>query len=168
MELLEGIFSRHSVRSYAGEPVSADDMQQILTAGAMAPSGLNHQPWRFVTIRSEEVKNDLAALTRYRRIVSSAPLLVAVFIDRESMYNEVKDHQGIGACIQNMLLAAHGLGLGAVWLGEILKSAEKVRLRLGVMEQMELMAVIAVGHPAGPVGERTSRLPLSQLLLKEM
>ncbi|HZV83159.1 MAG TPA: nitroreductase [Geobacteraceae bacterium] len=168
MELLEGIFSRRSVRNYSEEPVSANDLQQILLAGSQAPSGLNNQPWRFVVIRSDEVKNDLAALTRYRRIVSSAPLLIAVFIDREAIYNEVKDHQGIGACIQNMLLAAHGLGLGAVWLGEILRSAEEVRVRLGVADIMELMAVVAVGHPAGQAGERTGRKPLGQLLLKEL
>jgi len=168
MELLEGILTRRSVRSYSNEPVSDDDLRQILTAAAMAPSGLNNQPWRFVTIRSDEVKKDLSELTRYRRIISSAPVLVAVFIDTESMYHEVKDHQGIGACIQNMLLAAHGLGLGAVWLGEILKSAEQVRLRLGVPERMELMAVIAMGHPDGQPGERTTRLPLNSLLLKEL
>ncbi len=168
MELLEGIFSRRSVRSYRDEPVSAGDLHQILVAGSRAPSGLNNQPWRFVVIRSREVKDDLAELTRYRRIVSSAPLLIAVFIDRQAIYNEVKDHQGIGACIQNMLLAAHGLGLGAVWLGEILKSADEVRARLGVADVMELMAVLAIGHPAGPAGELTGRKPLDQLLLKEL
>jgi len=168
MELLEGIFSRRSIRSYDSQPVSDSDLLQILTAGSMAPSGLNNQPWRFVTIRSADVRNDLAALTRYRRIVSSAPLLVAVFIDRESMYHEVKDYQGIGACIQNMLLAAHGLGLGAVWLGEILRSGEEVRLRLGVSEQMELMAVIAVGHPSDVAGGQTPRLPLNRLILHEL
>lgn len=168
MELLEGIYTRRSVRSYSSEPVADDLLRQLLTAAAMAPSGLNNQPWRFVTIRSDEVKKDLSALTRYRRIVSAAPVLIAVFIDRESMYNEVKDYQGIGACIQNMLLAAHGIGLGAVWLGEILKSAEQVRLRLGVPEQMELMAVVAVGYPGEGAGARTSRLPLSSLLIKEL
>lgn len=168
MELLEGIYTRRSVRSYSNEPVADDLLPQLLAAAAMAPSGLNNQPWRFVTIRSDEVKKDLSALTRYRRIVSAAPVLIAVFIDRESMYNEVKDYQGIGACIQNMLLAAHGIGLGAVWLGEILKSAEQVRLRLGVPEQMELMAVVAVGYPGEGAGERASRLPLSSLLIKEL
>ncbi len=168
MEVLEGILTRRSVRSYSGEPVSADDLRRILEAGARAPSGLNNQPWRFVTVRSDEVKKDLSELTRYRRIVREAPVLVAVFIDRESMYHEVKDHQGIGACIQNMLLAAHGLGLGAVWLGEILKNADEVRARLGVAGQMELMAVIAVGHPDGRAVERTTRLPMSRLLLREL
>lgn len=54
----------------------------------------------------------------------------------------------MGACIQNMLLAAHALGLGAVWLGEILKNADGVRRLLGLSENLELMAVVALGHPA--------------------
>ena len=73
----------------------------------------------------------------------------------------------MGACIQNMLLAAHGLGLGAVWLGEILKNADAVRSLLGLSEDVELMAVIAVGHPASQ--KRTShRKEVSEVLLKEL
>ena len=83
------------------------------------------------------------------------------------MYHEVKDHQAMGACIQNMLLAAHGLGLGAVWLGEILKNADEVRTILELSEQFELMAVIALGHPAEQ--KRTSlRKDIAEVLLKEM
>jgi nitroreductase len=64
------------------------------------------------------------------------------------MYHELKDHQAIGACLQNMLLAAHSLGLGAVWLGEILKNSDRVRDLLGLSKDLELMAVLALGHPA--------------------
>ena len=65
------------------------------------------------------------------------------------MYNDTKDHQAVGGCLENMLLMAHGLGLGAVWLGEILKSAKEVRETLGLPEELELMAVVALGHPDG-------------------
>ena len=65
-----------------------------------------------------------------------------------------------------MLLAAHALGLGAVWLGEILKSAEKVRKLLALPEQMELMAVVAVGYPKER-NQSSSRKDLKELLLKE-
>ncbi len=83
------------------------------------------------------------------------------------MYHDVKDHQSMGACIQNMLLAAHGLGLGAVWLGEILKNADAVRKLLELPQEMELMAVVALGHPAS--GKHSSkRKPVSEVLLKEL
>ena len=83
------------------------------------------------------------------------------------MYNDIKDHQAMGACIQNMLLAAHGLGLGAVWLGEILNKAEGVRRFLQLPPQMELMAVVAIGHPRA--GSRTShRKEIADVLIKEL
>ena len=69
--------------------------------------------------------------------------------------------------MQNMLLAAHALGLGAVWLGEILKNAESVRVLLEFPPEMELMAVIAVGYPGAET--RTShRKGIADVLLKEL
>ena len=126
MDLLEGIYTRRSVRQYTARPVEREQLVEIIKAGTWAPSGLNNQPWRFVIVREREARARLAEFTKYRTIIESAPACIAVFIDREAMYNDVKDHQAMGACIQNMLLAAHALGLGAVWLGEILKNAEEV------------------------------------------
>jgi nitroreductase len=83
------------------------------------------------------------------------------------MYHEVKDHQAIGACLQNMLLAAHAMGLGAVWLGEILKSAEPVRELLDLPESLALMAVIAVGHP-GRTDQRSERKGVGELIVKDV
>jgi nitroreductase len=99
-------------------------------------------------VTDRELKRRFEPLTKYRKVIEAAPVLIPVFVDRKAMYNDVKDHQAMGACIQNMLLAAHSLGLGAVWLGEILKSADQVRQLLGLPENLELMAVIALGHPA--------------------
>ena len=166
MNLLEGIYSRRSVRDFTDEPVTREAVTEILTAGSWAPSGLNNQPWRFAIVQGVEKRNELARLTKYRRVIESAPVAIAVFCDREAMYNDMKDHQGIGACLQNMLLAAHALGLGAVWLGEIVKSAAEVRALLGLAESMELMAVVALGHPAR-TNQRSPRKKLNDLILGE-
>jgi nitroreductase len=149
VELLQGIYSRRSIRKFTSEAVSRQDVLEIIRAGTWAPSGLNNQPWRFKIVLDAQKRLELAALTKYRKILESAPAAIAVFIDKTVMYNEVKDHQAMGACIQNMLLAAHALGLGAVWLGEILNRAEEVCAALGVSEDMELMAVVALGRPLG-------------------
>jgi nitroreductase len=167
MELLDGLHTRRSIRSYTDEPIAREQLREIVRAGTMAPSGMNNQPWRFVTIRNREILLNLAQFTRYSHVISRAAACIAVFIDRSAMYHEVKDHQAAGACIQNLLLAAHGMGLGAVWLGEILKSAKEVRLLLELPEQLELMAVVALGHPAGK-GGRADRRPLEEVLLKEL
>lgn len=166
MDMLEGMYTRRSVRRYSDRPVEREQLLEIIKAGTWAPSGLNNQPWRFVIVRDQKVRAKLAVFTKYRTIIESAPACIAVFIDREAMYDDVKDHQAMGACIQNMLLAAHALGLGAVWLGEILNNAEKVRVLLELPPEMELMAVVAVGSPAP--GKRTSqRRKVVDVLLRE-
>jgi len=167
MDLLEGIYTRRSVRRYTNQPVEREQLIEIIKAGMWAPSGLNNQPWRFVIVREREARLKLAELTKYRAIIESAPACIAVFIDRGAMYNDIKDHQAMGACIQNMLLAAHALGLGAVWLGEILNKAEKVRALLELPPEMDLMAVVAIGHPRA--GSRTSqRKKIADVLIKEL
>ena len=167
MDLLEGIYTRRSIRQYTDQPVEREQLMEIIKVGIWAPSGLNNQPWRFVIIRSSAVRNELAKLTKYSFIIEKAAACIAVFIDKGAIYNEVKDYQAMGACMQNMLLAAHGLGLGAVWLGEILKSAGAVRMLLELPEEMELMAVIAIGHPVQQK-KTSSRKDVSEVLLKEL
>jgi nitroreductase len=167
MDLLEGIYSRRSIRQFTDQMVKKDDLKEIIKAGTWAPSGLNNQPWRFVIIQDREFRYKLAPLTRYRKVIETAPACIAVFMDRHVMYDETKDHQAMGACIQNMLLAAHSLGLGAVWLGEILKNAEKVRVLLELPEEMELMAVVALGYPPSKTFS-SSRREVSEVVLKEL
>jgi nitroreductase len=167
MDLLEAIYTRRSVRQFTGEPVKKEHIVEIVKAGTWAPSGLNNQPWRFAVVTDASKRLEMAKLTKYRKVIEGAPALIAVFVDKEAMYHETKDHQAMGACIQNMLLAAHALGLGAVWLGEILKSADEVRLLLGLPESLDLMAVVALGHPARR-DQKSNRKDVSEVLLKEI
>jgi nitroreductase len=108
----------------------------------------------------------LSKLTVYGPTIKNAPLLVVVFLDKEHMYNYVKDVQSIGACIQNMLLCIHSLDLGGVWLGEILKSREMVNKILDTPDTYELMAVLAIGHPANKL-RIPERKELDQLVFRE-
>jgi nitroreductase len=80
------------------------------------------------------------------------------------MYDRTKDVQAIGACVQNMLLAVQALGLGACWMGEILNHHQDVEDILGIPENLELMVVLAIGHPKS--GERAgSRKNLDELII---
>ena len=163
-QVLELIKTRRSVRKFSDRPVDDELVDMILEAGRWAPSGTNNQPWRFVVVRDPGLKQRVAELTKYRRVIEGAALIIPVFIHKPSMYSEVKDRQSLGACLQNMLLMAHGLGLGAVWLGEILNRAEDVRGVLGLGEDYELMAVTALGWPGGPAAS-SGRKPIGELIL---
>lgn len=166
METIEAIKSRRSIRGFTDENVSDDTITNIIDAGRWAPSGLNNQPWRFIVVRNPDTKVELSKLTVYGPTIINAPLLVVVFLDKEHMYHYVKDVQSIGACIQNMLLCIHSMGLGGVWLGEILKSREVVNNILDAPDTYELMAVVAIGHPASKP-RISERKELDQLVSRE-
>lgn len=165
--VIDAIYQRRSIRDYTTKEVETNLLHKIIKAGIWAPSGLNNQPWRFVIIKDAAFREKLAQQTHYKHIVSAAPALIAVFLDKNSMYDEVKDHQSAGACIQNMLLATEAYGLGAVWLGQILKNKAGVRDILGLNENLDLMAVIAIGYPSKR-DQQSTRKQLNEFIIKEL
>ena len=146
--MLNLIKTRRSIRQFISQKIEDEKLNQIIEAGTWAPSGLNNQPWKIAIIKDPHTRNSLAPLTRYSPIIEGAPVLIVVFLDKDESYDRTKDIQAIGACIQNMLLAIHVLGLGGVWLGEILKNKDKVSKVLDAPDNLELMAVVALGYPA--------------------
>ncbi|BDQ33541.1 nitroreductase family protein [Pseudodesulfovibrio portus] len=164
--VFQAIYTRRSIRKYTDEPVTRDELTAILDAGRWAPSGLNNQPWRFLVItRDDERHEKLAECTKYAHIVRGSQACIAVLLEKEAMYSEMKDHQGAGACIQNMLLAAHALGIGSVWIGQIVNDQAASLGALSLSEnQYELQAVIALGRPAQKGG--SSRKELAELMLE--
>jgi len=164
MTLLDEIQSRRSVRKYRNETVSDQLINEILEAGRWAPSGMNNQPWRFVVIKDKTFKTKLSTMTHYSAIVSAAEFCVAVFYNSPAGYHREKDLMSIGACIQNMLLYAHHLGIGSVWLGEILKNKDKISEILGINQSNEFMALVAFGYPDEEIV--SERLKMNEILLK--
>jgi len=159
--VIQTIKARRSVRQFKKEPVSDDLLNQILESGLRAPSGKNNQPWKFAIIQDPKVKESLSSLTHYHSIIKNAPVCIAVFLDHSRVYDRTKDVLAVGASIQNMLLTIHSMGLGGVWLVEILKNKEKVGELLEAGTELELMAVIALGHPDGRAS-RSDRDPLEE------
>ncbi|MDR3568313.1 MAG: nitroreductase [Syntrophobacteraceae bacterium] len=166
LTVMKAIYERRSVRQFQDAPVSRDCVLDALRAASWAPSGLNNQPWRFAIIQDAPYKEALSALTRYSTTIKSAALLVVVFLDREASYDRTKDCQAIGACVQNLLLSLHSMDLGAVWIGEILKNSGRVVETLKLPERLELMAVVAVGHPAHR-NQKSHRRPIEELIVLE-
>jgi len=147
METSEAIRTRRCVREFTDDPPSDVEIDGLIEAARWAPSGLNNQPWRFMKITDHSLIIELSGLTKYRGLVAGAPVLIAIFLDHAEMYDRTKDVQSAGAAIQNILLDAHASGLGACWLGEILNRREDAESLLQVSDDLELMALVAVGHP---------------------
>jgi nitroreductase len=164
--IMKAIYERRSVRQFVDAPVSRDLIMGALEAAGWAPSGMNNQPWRFAIIWEKQLKEALAALTRYSATLKSATVLIAAFLDKEASYDYTKDCQAVGACLQNLLLSLHSSDLGAVWIGEILKNRDSVIQVLKLPERLELMAIVAVGHPAHR-DQKSNRRPIEELILLE-
>ncbi len=146
MDILEVIKTRRSIRKYKPALISEEQIDKILEAGRWAPSADNSQPWRFIVLRSEEIRKKLADTLTWGRFLSQAPLGIAITVNPRASNHPVEDG---AAATQNMLLEAHSLGLGACWIGTYgsgnEESAKKV---LNVPKDERLLSVIAIGHPA--------------------
>lgn len=147
MEVLQTIHTRRSVRNYKSCSVNQNQIDQILGAAISAPSGKNRMPWKFRVIIDKTTIEWLAEKTMYSRWLSTAPLCIAVVLDKKASYDYIKDVQSCGAVMQNILLATHGLGLGSCWIGEILGYQEEVMQFLNVArDDYELMGLVAIGY----------------------
>ena len=166
MDMTETIRKRRSVREFSERLPDERAIMKTLEAARWAPSGLNNQPWRFLVVRDTKTKERLAGFTKYAGIILGAPVSIIACLDHDSSYNRDKDVMAIGAAIQNILLCACSLGLGTCWLGEIINRKEEVARYLKLADSLEIMAVIAMGYPAGDI-EDGQRKPLTELLLEQ-
>lgn len=150
MELLEGIFTRRSIRKYTSKEVSEDKVELMLKAAMYAPSASNQQPWHFMVINNRQILEKIAEVHPYAKMLKQAQLAILVCGDTNLELS--KDYWVVdcSAATQNILLAAHELGLGAVWLGIHPREERKKEIRniFKLPENVQPMSLISIGYPA--------------------
>jgi nitroreductase len=150
MDTLEAIFTRRSVRDFKTDPVSTEAIKTMIRAGMQAPSAANEQPWHFVVIDDQDKLHAITEFHPFAAMLKEAPLAILVCSDRKLEKKRARWLQDCSAATQNILLAAHAMGLGAVWLG-IFPESDRVFGMQGLLEMPEdvrPVALVAVGHPA--------------------
>jgi nitroreductase len=159
MEALEAIRQRCSVRNFRREPVARQLLEQLVDCGRVAPTAMAREPWEFVVVTAEGMRRQIAETTDYGKFIADAPACIAVFCRETKYYLE----DGCAA-VENILLGAASLGLGACWVAGDKKSyAGEVRRMLGAPEDCLLVALLPVGHPADEPVPRKKR-PLKEVL----
>lgn len=149
MDVIAAIHTRRSVRAYTTEPVAAEDIQTLLAAGMAAPSAGNGQPWRFVVIDDPALLAKIPDIHPYAAMAKTAPLGILVCGDTNEEKYPGFWVQDCSAATQNILLAAVGCGLGAVWLG-IYPLAERVAAfsdMFGLPAGVIPLCLVIAGHP---------------------
>lgn len=152
---IENIMTRSSVRSYTDRAISKDTIEKILRAGMASPTAADKRPWAFMVIEEGEKKQELADSLPYAKMADQAPLLIVVCGDMEkALEGEGRDFwiQDCSAVTENVLLAAHALGLGAVWTG-VHPAADRERTIRNVLQlpdNLIPLSLVCIGYPAAP------------------
>ena len=156
---LEFIFGRRSIRLYSPEAVSEAEVQKLLEAAMAAPSAAAKDPWRFVVVRNRQTLADIVAALPNGQMLAGAALGIAVCGELPAAHDQQLSYllQDCSAAIENLLLAAHILGLGACWLGVHPREQRMNALKkiLSLPPSVIPVACIAIGHPAEAKEPRT-------------
>lgn len=153
-DVLTVIHQRKSVRNYTAEPVAAKELDQLVRAGFAAPSARNLQPWEFYVITERGTLDALAASLPYGKMLAKAQAAIVV-CGNSRQFGEGATRemwvQDCSAATENILLAAEGIGLGAVWIGvyPYAPRVEAVSKALKLPEEFIPLNVISIGRPDG-------------------
>jgi len=151
MNTLQTIVERRSIRQYTGKKIADELINELLKAAMYAPSARNTQSWQFIVIKDDEVLNEIPKIHPYAMMVKEASLAVLVCGDLQVEPSPEYNALNCAAATQNILLAAHDLGLGAVWLG-VYPRTERMN---GLSTLCKLpghiipISLISIGIPAG-------------------
>ncbi|MEI8204753.1 MAG: nitroreductase family protein [Bacteroidota bacterium] len=150
MNTLEAILSRRSIRKYTSEKVSDEQIKNLLKAAMFAPSARNEQPWHFIVINQKPLLEALSRVHPYGKMLKEAPLAILVCADE--MLEPATGYWVLdcAAATQNILLAAHSMGLGTVWLGIYPREdrIKGIRELTKLPEHIHPVSLIAIGHPS--------------------
>ena len=154
------LFGRRSIRVYAPGDVTDAQVQSLLEAAMAAPSAVAKDPWRFVTIRDPRMLERIADALPNGKMLATAPVGIVVCGDLDAAHDRQLSYllQDCSAAIENLLLAAHALGLGACWLGVHPREdrVRKLNGLLGLPPNVIPVATLAIGRP-GEVKEARTR-----------
>lgn len=149
MDLIKGLKTRRSIRSYQDDPVPDEIIEDILDIARWAPSSKNNQPWQFIVIKDPERKSQLRgglrdAFVSFNKHILEAPVVLAAWYTPSLLVKQYQQYD-VANSIMYVLLAAHAKGLGTCWIGWF--SEDKVKKVLNLPEKAKVAALITLGYP---------------------
>ena len=150
METMEAILTRRSIRKFKGDPVPQDLLDRLLEAAMSAPSAGNEQVWEFVVLTDRRLLDEIPTFHPFAQMLKTAPAAILICGDLSRRKYEGFWVQDCAAATQNVLLAAHALGFGAVWVGvhPNPQREEPVRRLVGLPDHVTPLSLIPLGYPA--------------------
>jgi len=150
MDAMDAILSRRSIRKYTEQAVSDEMIKELLDAAMSAPSAGNQQPWHFIVIEDRQILDEVPKFHPYSQMLKEAPVAILVCGDEQLERHKGFWVQDCSAATENILIAAHAKGLGAVWLGVYPNEGMLIKIRglMDIPEHIMPFALISIGYPA--------------------
>ena len=171
MELMEAIYNRRSVRFFTTDPVGKETIEKLINAGIQAPSAMNSQPWAFSVIQDKDLLQKISDDTKayFLETLSSRPYMEGyrplfsnpdyhIFYNAPTLLTVYAKPEGptpasdCSLAAQNIMLAAHALGLGTCWMGfaQVALNTPALKEQFGIPDSYTVIAPLAIGHPSKP------------------
>jgi len=149
MDIIETIIYRRSIRKYTDEKVTDSQVEILLKAGMYAPSAVNKQSWHFIVFRDKQVINEIIEIHRSAQMLESSSVAILVCWDETLQHDVGYGPVDCSAATQNILLAAHGTGLGAVWVGLYPREnrVTAVHRLFNLPAHVKPFSIISIGYP---------------------
>ena len=167
MDFEKVIRTRRSIRCYADKDIPQDVLSRIFDAARVAPSGNNRQPWKFVVVRSRELKEKIVKFSYNQSFIAGAPVVIVCC--SEKYPNSYEPHRDLAhlidtvIAIDHLVLAARNEGIGSCWVGAF--SGKSIGKLLGLGSGTEVVMVVPLGYP---VSEDAFRESSGRKTLKEI
>lgn len=182
MELLEAINTRRSIRTFLDRPVEDDKLRALLEAAQAAPSWANMQCWRFVVVKDKATRQRISDLSFVESFfaplgyktnpaqtgIAEAPVVIVACADPErsgTLWDQQYYMTDMGIAAQNLMLAAHDMGLGTVFVGVFDEDA--LRELLGIPQNIRVVGIFPIGYPAQEKKSGPRRNPLEEIVFYE-
>jgi nitroreductase len=142
--MIDLLLTRRSIRKYRSDQISQDNLQRILEAGRYAPSASNGQPWRFIVLTDQEIKEKLSN-RQWSGFIRDSAFTVVGCADEGTEYARRWSTVDTTIALENMVIASWGLGIGSCWVGDF--DEAEVRRTLTIPKEWKIIALIAFGYP---------------------
>ena len=149
MDIIEAILNRRSIRKYTGEKVTESQIEMLLKAGMYAPSAVNKQPWHFIVFRNKQIVHEIMKIHKSAQMLESCSVAILICWDENLQHDVGYGPVDCSAVTQNILLAAHGTGLGAVWVGLYPREQRvaAVHKLFNLPGHVKPFSIISIGYP---------------------
>ena len=182
MDIIEAIITRRSIRRFSDRPVADSILQSLFEAVRMSPSWANMQCWRFITVKDPAIKEKISELTYVesffapkgykanpaKKGLAEAPVVIVACADPAHSGDLWGQHYymtDIGIAAQSLMLTAHSLGLGTVFVGVF--QEEQLRLLLNVPSHIRIVGLFPLGYPRDEKKEGPPRKALNEIVCSE-